>query len=131
MSIQRSCCPECGAEGFHMGCTERVISRIKGGRMTKWTKADIDGLVEGMPGGVGPQVFIGDIEHTGTWVDRGDFLRALYLAAGLTAEGAPKPEKVRVWEVWADLVTYSRTDPAGWESVHRIVPGYFIPDGAA
>ena len=56
--------------------------------MSKLTKADIDELVAG---NTCVQYFSDNL--------REEVRRDFYLAAGLTAFGAPKPEKVRCWMV--------------------------------
>jgi len=102
--------------------------------MPKFTKADIDGLVEGMPS------VHADSRRTG-WVKDTEVplhaLRvALYLAAGLTAEGEPKPERVRCWMVpdyypdGRSLITESQIIPIELPGAFtRAIPGTFVPDG--
>lgn len=64
---------------------------------------------------------------------------AAYLAAGLTAEGERKPERVRCWMVkrydlygpehggYAYMVT---SDSSACEGYKYVTPGWFVPDGA-
>lgn len=100
--------------------------------MTKFTKADIDGLVDGMC----PRVdYL--VEIAGSSLFSGDVRRAMYKAAGLTASGERKPERVRCWLYRMK----GQSDPRGisigpipapgidgaWEHI----PGTFVPDGAA
>ena len=108
--------------------------------MTKWTKADIDELVEAAPLAQSPhpedRITWVETVKDGELVDLDDLRATLYLAAGLTAEGEPKPEKVRAWVVrdkmgnllgiWKD-VGVAR---AAIGMHHTITPGTFIPDGA-
>lgn len=97
--------------------------------MTKFTKADIDGLVDGLP-----NVFVDSnrCKHIMPYsVESAGLRSALYLAAGLTAEGEAKPEKVRCWLVTEgelrSLWLYAPRGPTGLE----VIPGTFVPDGAA
>ncbi len=96
--------------------------------MTKLTKADIDGLVEGMPDGV---LADGRYKDFGEgYIPTADVCRALYLAAGLQADGSPKPEKVRCW-----LIQDQRGFPL-WlflsepKDMPTAIRGHFTPDGA-
>ena len=112
--------------------------------MTKWTKADIDELVarvDRVPGSRDTLFDYRSTSHDGSFVSHlevksWDVARALYLAAGLTAEGERKPEKVSGW-----LVKWPYEERPRWYSVHphKIDPmiplnmislGTFIPDGA-
>jgi hypothetical protein len=102
--------------------------------MTKFTKADIDALVEAMPSNVevGRSVFIGDTEHTGSWLPHEDVKQCLYLAAGLTATGELKPIKVpgsmSIWRSGA--VTFAPKAehcPSFPDYIVEVRQGYFIP----
>ena len=86
------------------------------------TKADIDALVTNMASQ--------NFNPTAAW----DALRkALYLAAGLTAEGERKPERTRCW-----MVSYpDEPNCPRWFGTQRpsdvmasavITPGWFVPD---
>lgn len=98
------------------------------------TKSDIDGLVEAMPQCNGDVVF--DWEGCTSYIPPEDVRAALYLAAGLTAEGERKPARVRCWlvydhhgrrcAIWTDKGTAESTLGAGY----RIAAGWFISDGA-
>ena len=94
--------------------------------MPNWTKADINKLVEGVP-------VLNWYDKLGL-IERGDLRRTLYLAAGLTAGGEPKPEPVRVWLVpryYSDGKPLFTTElPEA--TAHRMIAvlGTFIPDGA-
>ena len=90
------------------------------------TKADIDALVTNMASQ--------NFNPTAAW----DALRkALYLAAGLTAEGERKPERVRCWQ-WTQRSDgcdggFSSSPPNTDSALinnWRITPGWFVPDGA-
>ena len=95
--------------------------------MPDWTKADIDELVAG---NTCVQYFSDNL--------REEVRRDFYLAAGLTAFGAPKPEKVRCWI----HDTHGRKYFHVGEPDHTpyvdgtdgskcsIIPGTFVPDGA-
>jgi hypothetical protein len=69
------------------------------------TKAEIDKLVDALPRGHDDwnDVFVGDIEHTGTWLPHKDLKLSLYLAAGLTETGGPKMEPMKVVRAWATV----------------------------
>ena len=95
------------------------------------TKQDIDALVDGMPEAeCNPERVTFDAH---TYVRR-DLLRSsLYLAAGLTATGERKPERVRCWlcrtpdhAPFVSLFSPLDLHPGAKE----ITPGWFVPDGA-
>ena len=92
--------------------------------MTKLTKADIDALVSLVESCGGDRVLVGPETVDEAWLRR-----ALYLAAGLQADGSPKSEKVRCWMYpryyrdGAPMFTTEDQSPMG-------IPGHFIPDGA-
>lgn len=112
------------------------------------TKSDIDALVEAIPscqtvsyGIGGPMKPCG--LYNGRDLGNGDHVldsrlrRAFYLAAGLTAEGERKPEKVRCMKVvnpeypafdhfWAEDTAKATVFPPGY----KLTPGWFVPDGA-
>ncbi len=91
------------------------------------TKSDIDGLIAAMATTGAPLYY----EYPSNRFTLESITKALYLAAGLTAEGERKPERVRCW-----LVQY----PFGERSVelvdpylnpggfHGVTPGTFVPD---
>ena len=88
------------------------------------TKADIDALVTNMASQ--------NFNPTAAW----DALRkALYLAAGLTATGERKPERVRLWRgksSWTGKCVWFEQEPKPDEFLLTdLTPGYFIPDGDA
>ena len=92
--------------------------------MTKWTKADIDGLVDNAP--AAHERWIRSFQQ--------DVRTQLYLAAGLTAEGEPKPEKVRCWmfpDYYSDGWPMIMVEHKGCTAPIPFIPGTFIPDGAA
>ena len=79
------------------------------------TKQDIDALVTNMASQ--------NFNPTAAW----DALRkALYLAAGLTAEGERKPERVRCWMYDDRSITSDMPNPA-W-GLGPTTPGWFVPD---
>jgi len=97
--------------------------------MSKWTKADIDALMEGMD----------RVQSDVPWSQYGsqpglqwrrplDLRTALYLAVGLTATGERKPEKVRAQLVFGlpyDVVPlkgYPRPIHGTWDGAT------FVPD---
>ena len=89
--------------------------------MPNLTKQDIDALVDGLPK---------DYSNTSrdvadNWVFVGALRRALYLAAGLTATGERKPERVRCW-MYEDGSVGS-TPPYRDMCAHTIA-GWFYPD---
>ena len=91
------------------------------------TKQDIDALVDGVPQDCNGRC----VQFDGVHVTRANVLPALYLAAGLTAEGERKPERVRCWmhkytDGTSSLLTISMGSVMGSE----ITPGWFVPDGA-
>ena len=95
--------------------------------MTKLTKADIDGLVERLAAIQARDA----IKYPGKrWYN---ISRDLYLAAGLTEEGEPKPERVRGWLVpryYPDGKPLFTTESPGAQKFRKIaIPGYFVPDG--
>ena len=102
------------------------------------TKQDIDALVDGlncdavrsqpMPA----QTFSCFAPMIGCYRPH-DLKRALYLAAGLTAEGERKPERVKCW-LWRHPQT-NRTEAISLNSPvadtsYQVTPGWFVPDGA-
>ena len=99
------------------------------------TKQDIDALVDGLEGPVvRAQPAPGNcfsLFAPMIGVYRPDDLRrALYLAAGLTAEGERKPERVRCW-IYSDSSGKCLTmvEPGCGESRWKFTPGWFVPDG--
>lgn len=90
--------------------------------MSKLTKADIDGLVEGMFGKTGNAYeFWCATCPTRMTVTIEEIKSRAYSAAGLTAEGEPKPEKVDVWR---------RDEPRHWLATGYWDGKTFVPDGA-
>jgi len=92
------------------------------------TKADIDGLVEGMVSSGRPLYYA----YPSKRFTEDSIREALYLAAGLTATGERKPERVRGW-----LVTFKSS--GNWQLTDRLpsdttrdhftaIPGTFVPD---
>lgn len=87
------------------------------------TKQDIDALVTNMASQ--------NFNPTAAW----DALRkALYLAAGLTATGERKPERVRCW-MWqqhgkCDRIILVEPNCRLAEVDECFTPGWFVPDGA-
>lgn len=105
--------------------------------MPKLTKADIDGLVEGMPSACGKEYtnLVVGFSNASYAVSKESIRRELYLAAGLTAEGEPKPEKVRCWigrTIGPDNLPFLIPDAGGqpaWRWDDRVLtPGWFVPD---
>lgn len=104
------------------------------------TKQDIDALVDGMPAvqtcsvnGEGCGLYNGRRMESSTIVGAGDLRRSLYLAAGLTATGERKPERVRCLlcrtpdhAPFISLFSPLDLHPGAKE----ITPGWFVPDGA-
>ena len=84
--------------------------------MTKLTKADIDALVSLVESCGGDRVLVGPESVDEAWLRR-----ALYLAAGLQADGSPKPEQVDVW---------CRDEPRRWLATGTWDGQTFTPDGA-
>lgn len=90
--------------------------------MTKWTKADIDRLWAEH-----------QLRFRDNWVMN---LSDSYLAAGLQADGSPKPEPIRCWYVLyqngSDSVISEYPPIDLWErgGSTRIISGTFVPDGA-
>lgn len=92
------------------------------------TKEQIDALVDGMPR---------DEEHR-CWVDvsgyrliADEFRAILYLAAGLTAEGERKPERVvgTLFEDHEGRLAFRKDGE--WIHAYSVpVHGTFVPDGA-
>ena len=114
--IQTSLCPRCQMEGFHVHSTGSYL-------MPNWTKADIDELVEGVP-------VLNWYDSLGI-LGRKDFRQVLYLAAGLTAGGEPKPKKRRMHIYTYDdgrcpLITFEEVYGLNY---HRHISGWFTPDG--
>lgn len=119
--------------------------------MTMPTKAQIDALVEAMPSGGAYTYGIGSTQETvviggsatlQVRINRDDLRRALYLAAGLTAEGEPKPKPERVrcrmivypsgnWTIFSREDGFCSDPPDGQYVGGRAIPGTFVPDGAA
>jgi hypothetical protein len=107
--------------------------------MTKFTKADIDALVDGLYPAAGRDEIWGyTFEKGGPCIDQRFIRKGLYLAAGLTADGQPKPEKVRCYAAMhtsGERYFYGHFpgghvfDGAG--NALPIVSGWFVPDGAA
>jgi len=94
------------------------------------TKADIDGLVEGLPDKLRHEVVYRDVGDD-FWMSEQSIRTALYLAAGLTATGERKPERVRCWlHEWRDSSpTLSLRVPRPVpEGIRRTIPGTFVPD---
>ena len=105
--------------------------------MTKLTKADIDELVAKIGRVTGSRDTLFDYSaesNDGVWAARlevkaWDVARALYLAAGLTAEGAPKPEKKHIWMVRKGGWTYYVEDLSMFAGdIVTAIPGTFVPD---
>lgn len=95
--------------------------------MSKLTKADIDGLVDALP-----NVFADSnrCKYVMSYSLNTDETRtALYLAASLMKNGAPKPEKV---QCWMSLDRYGRYDALHLrepQGSREFIPGTFVPDG--
>ena len=85
------------------------------------TKQDIDALVDGMC----PRVdYL--VEIAGSSLFSGDVRRAMYKAAGLTAEGERKPERIRCYRYYAGSGRFA----LGFEPEAGALGGWFVPDGA-
>lgn len=93
--------------------------------MRKFTKQDIEELSRNLGD---PSWF--------THGERVDTLPYLFLAAGLQADGSPKPEPIRCWHVLyqdgSDSVISEYPPIDLWErgGSTRIISGTFVPDGA-
>ena len=108
--------------------------------MPNLTKQDIDALVDGMPAvqtcsvnGEGCGLDNGRRMESSTIVGAGDLRRSLYLAAGLTAEGERKPERVRCWmfpHYYSDGGPMFMAAHEGCTAAIPFTPGWFVPDGA-
>ena len=105
------------------------------------TKEQIDELVEGLPFGMNGRsdVRFDEVGSHACWfnVPRVLVARTLYLAAGLTAEGQRKPERVRclAYIRVSGAITIAVEDPklipTFGDDILEIRGGYFVPDGAA
>jgi len=94
------------------------------------TKADIDGLVEGLPDKLRHEVVYRDVGDD-FWMSEQSIRTALYLAAGLTATGERKAEKVRGWLYYGsagDGPYISVLGPDKADLGSHIIPGTFVPD---
>ena len=100
--------------------------------MPNWAKVDIDGLVERLAAIQARDA----IKYPGKrWYN---ISRDLYLAAGLTAFGAPKPEKVRCClypNYYPDGRPLIQSVPCSTSEqfvelgrMPRTIPGTFVPD---
>lgn len=96
------------------------------------TKQDIDALVDGMPHRPESkeEVYLDFLDDCAFWVPKNAFRRAMYVAAGLTAEGERKPERVRCWMALdgRGVPSYVRLDRP--HPMEGYVQGVFVPDGA-
>ena len=86
--------------------------------MSNWTKADIDGLVTSASFILGRRSCDNQARS------------AFYLAAGLTAEGEAKPERVRCWMSHDELGRPGYLYLSRPRCPESYTPGTFVPDGA-
>lgn len=97
--------------------------------MTKWTKADIDGLVDALPTSNMWTENPGDTLRFDSCTDkvqRSVLRTALYFAAGLTAEGEAKPETRIVW-IATSKYAHSIQRPVVWDREPTIAERLNMP----
>lgn len=111
--------------------------------MSDLTKAQIDALVDGMPNRMKTVVGMAGVcagttegveiagVGLGEVVSKAGLRRSLYLAAGLTATGERKPERIRCWMITSDgdAPWFTHIPPAQvrLRADPRVTPGWFVP----